>query len=301
MTINLKTIATEHRNPNTMNLDQMSTLEIITEMNREDALIPGMIAPHLPKIGQVIDYAIEAISNGGRIIYMGAGTSGRLGVLDAAECPPTFGVSPDVVVGLIAGGSGAFIKALEGAEDSKDFAKQDLVNLNVNSKDIVIGLAASGRTPYVIGGLEYANTLGCHTAAISNTTESAIGAVAQIAIDVPVGAEVLTGSTRLKSGTAEKMILNMISTATMVGLGKAYHNLMVDVMQTNEKLRNRAENIVMEATGVEREEARKAIDLAKGSCKVAITMILAGCGYDEALSRLDTAKGHVRLAIKENA
>ncbi|MCI5723923.1 MAG: N-acetylmuramic acid 6-phosphate etherase [Erysipelotrichaceae bacterium] len=301
MTINLKTIATEHRNPNTMNLDQMSTLEIITEMNREDALIPGMIAPHLPKIGQVIDYAIEAISNGGRIIYMGAGTSGRLGVLDAAECPPTFGVSPDVVVGLIAGGSGAFIKALEGAEDSKDFAKQDLVNLNVNSKDIVIGLAASGRTPYVIGGLEYANTLGCHTAAISNTTESAIGAVAQIAIDVPVGAEVLTGSTRLKSGTAEKMILNMISTATMVGLGKAYHNLMVDVMQTNEKLRNRAENIVMEATGVEREEARKTIDLAKGSCKVAITMILAGCGYDEALSRLDTAKGHVRLAIKENA
>ena len=291
MTINLQTIATEHRNENTMNLDQMSSLEIITEMNREDALIASAIQPHLPNISKIIEYCIKAISQGGRIIYMGAGTSGRLGVLDAAECPPTFG--------LIAGGEGAFIKAREGSEDSVELGKQDLIQIGLNERDIVIGLAASGRTPYVLGGLAYAQQLGCHTAAISNTHHSKIGEVAEIAVDVPVGAEVLTGSTRLKSGTAEKMILNMISTATMVGLGKAYQNLMVDVMQTNEKLRNRAENIVMEATGVERSVARATIDAAKGSCKVAITMILANCSYEEALMRLQHACGHVREAIME--
>ena len=282
-----------------MNLDQMSSLEIITEMNREDALIASAIQPHLPNISKVIEYCIKAISQGGRIIYMGAGTSGRLGVLDAAECPPTFGVSPDVVVGLIAGGEGAFIRAREGSEDSAELGKQDLIQIGLNKRDIVIGLAASGRTPYVLGGLAYAQQLGCHTAAISNTHHSKIGEVAEIAVDVPVGAEVLTGSTRLKSGTAEKMILNMISTATMVGLGKAYQNLMVDVMQTNEKLRNRAENIVMEATGVERSVARATIDAAKGSCKVAITMILANCSYEDALMRLQQACGHVREAIME--
>jgi N-acetylmuramic acid 6-phosphate etherase len=277
----------------------MSSLEIITEMNREDALIASAIQPHLPNISKVIEYCIKAISQGGRIIYMGAGTSGRLGVLDAAECPPTFGVSPDVVVGLIAGGEGAFIRAREGSEDSAELGKQDLIQIGLNKRDIVIGLAASGRTPYVLGGLAYAQQLGCHTAAISNTHHSKIGEVAEIAVDVPVGAEVLTGSTRLKSGTAEKMILNMISTATMVGLGKAYQNLMVDVMQTNEKLRNRAENIVMEATGVERSVARATIDAAKGSCKVAITMILANCSYEDALMRLQQACGHVREAIME--
>ena len=299
MTINLQTIATEHRNKNTINLDQMSSLEIITEMNREDALIASAIQPHLPNISKVIEHCIGAIQQGGRIIYMGAGTSGRLGVLDAAECPPTFGVSADLVVGLIAGGEGAFIKAREGSEDSAELGKQDLIQIGLNERDIVIGLAASGRTPYVLGGLSYAQELGCHTAAISNTYHSKIGEVAQIAVDVPVGAEVLTGSTRLKSGTAEKMILNMISTATMVGLGKAYQNLMVDVMQTNEKLRNRAENIVMEATGVERSVARATIDAAKGSCKVAITMILASCSYEDALMRLQKACGHVREAIME--
>ena len=283
----------------TMNLDQMSSLEIITEMNREDAFIASAIQPHLPNISKVIECCIKAISQGGRIIYMGAGTSGRLGVLDAAECPPTFGVSPDVVVGLIAGGEGAFIRAREGSEDSAELGKQDLIQIGLNKRDIVIGLAASGRTPYVLGGLAYAQQLGCHTAAISNTHHSKIGEVAEIAVDVPVGAEVLTGSTRLKSGTAEKMILNMISTATMVGLGKAYQNLMVDVMQTNEKLRNRAENIVMEATGVERSVARATIDAAKGSCKVAITMILANCSYEDALMRLQQACGHVREAIME--
>lgn len=277
----------------------MSSLEIITEMNREDALIASAIQPHLPNISKVIEYCIGAIQQGGRIIYMGAGTSGRLGVLDAAECPPTFGVSADLVVGLIAGGEGAFIKAREGSEDSAELGKQDLIQIGLNERDIVIGLAASGRTPYVLGGLSYAQELGCHTAAISNTYHSKIGEVAQIAVDVPVGAEVLTGSTRLKSGTAEKMILNMISTATMVGLGKAYQNLMVDVMQTNEKLRNRAENIVMEATGVERSVARATIDIAKGSCKVAITMILANCSYEDALIRLQQACGHVREAIRE--
>ena len=265
----------------------------------EYALIASESQPHLPNISKVIEYCIGAIQQGGRIIYMGAGTSGRLGVLDAAECPPTFGVSADLVVGLIAGGEGAFIKAREGSEDSAELGKQDLIQIGLNERDIVIGLAASGRTPYVLGGLSYAQELGCHTAAISNTYHSKVGEVAQIAVDVPVGAEVLTGSTRLKSGTAEKMILNMISTATMVGLGKAYQNLMVDVMQTNEKLRNRAENIVMEATGVERSVARATIDIAKGSCKVAITMILANCSYEDALIRLQQACGHVREAIRE--
>ena len=228
---------------------------------------------------------------------MGAGTSGRLGVLDAAECPPTFGVSPKIVEGMIAGGSSAFIKAVEGAEDNKELGKEDLVAHDLNKNDIVIGLAASGRTPYVIGGLDYAGSIGCHTAAISCNKDSAIGKAAEIAVDAVVGPEILTGSTRLKAGTAEKMILNMISTATMVGIGKTYENLMVDVMQTNEKLHARAENIVMTATGVSKETAKIKIKEAEGNCKTAITMILAECTKEEAVERLKAAKGHIRKAI----
>ena len=298
MGLNLKGMSTETRNANTMNLDTMTPLEVVTAMNNEDAKVPEAIKPQLPNIAQCVTWAIASIEAGGRIIYMGAGTSGRLGVLDAVECPPTFGVAPEVVVGLIAGGEKAFVKAVEGAEDSRELGRQDLVDIKLESKDIVIGIAASGRTPYVLGGLDYAKEAGCHTVAISCNPGSAIGKAAELAIEVVPGPEVLTGSTRLKSGTAQKLILNMISTATMVGCGKAYQNLMVDVMQTNEKLVVRAQNIVMEATGVEREVAAEKIAIARGNAKTAIVMILAECGLEEATERLAKAKGHVREAIQ---
>lgn len=297
MSLNLKNMSTETRNQNTMNLDIMSPLEVVTVMNQEDAKVPAAITPALPNIAQCVTWAIESIENGGRIIYMGAGTSGRLGVLDAVECPPTFGVAPEVVVGLIAGGEKAFVKAVEGAEDSRELGRQDLVDITLTKNDIVIGIAASGRTPYVLGGLAYAQEVGCHTVGISCNPGSAVGAAAELAIEVVPGPECLTGSTRLKSGTCQKLILNMISTATMVGCGKAYQNLMVDVMQTNEKLVVRAQNIVMEATGCNRETAAEKIGIAGGNAKTAITMILADCGLEEAKERLAKAKGHVREAI----
>ena len=298
MSLNLKNMSTETRNQNTMNLDIMTPLEVVTVMNQEDARVPEAIKPALPNIAQCVTWAIESIEAGGRIIYMGAGTSGRLGVLDAVECPPTFGVAPEVVVGLIAGGEKAFVKAVEGAEDSRELDRQDLIEINLEKRDIVIGIAASGRTPYVLGGLAYAQEVGCHTVGISCNPGSAVGAAAELAIEVVPGPECLTGSTRLKSGTCQKLILNMISTATMVGCGKAYQNLMVDVMQTNEKLVVRAQNIVMEATGCDRETAKEKIGLAGGNAKTAITMILADCDAEEAKARLAKAKGHVREAIK---
>ena len=298
MSLNLKNMSTETRNQNTMNLDIMTPLEVVTVMNQEDAKVPAAITPALPNIAQCVTWAIESIEAGGRIIYMGAGTSGRLGVLDAVECPPTFGVAPEVVVGLIAGGEKAFVKAVEGAEDSRELGRQDLIDINLQKRDIVIGIAASGRTPYVLGGLAYAKEVGCHTVGISCNPGSAVGAAGELAIEVVPGPECLTGSTRLKSGTCQKLILNMISTATMVGCGKAYQNLMVDVMQTNEKLVVRAQNIVMEATGCDRETAAEKIAIAGGNAKTAITMILADCGVEEARERLAKAKGHVREAIK---
>ncbi len=298
MSLNLNNMSTETRNPNTMELDMMSPLELVTTMNREDARVPEAIKPALPQIAQCVEWAIASIEAGGRIIYMGAGTSGRLGVLDAVECPPTFGVAPELVVGLIAGGERAFVKAVEGAEDSRELGQEDLVNIHLAPNDIVIGIAASGRTPYVLGGLAYAKETGCHTVAISCNPGSAIGQAAELAIEVVPGPEVLTGSTRLKAGTCQKLILNMISTATMVRTGKAYQNLMVDVMQTNEKLRVRAQNIVMEATGVSRETATEKIDEAHGSAKTAITMILADCTLEEATRRLEQSRGHVREAIR---
>ena len=297
MGLTLDNLLTEARNPQTMELDSMTPLEIVTAMNREDARVPESIRPQLPNIAQCVAWATEAIRSGGRLIYMGAGTSGRLGVLDAVECPPTFGVSPDVVVGLIAGGEGAFVKAVEGAEDSRELGKADLEAIGLTPKDLVVGIAASGRTPYVLGGLAYANSLGCKTAAISCNPGSALGEEARLAIEVAPGPECLTGSTRLKAGTAQKLILNMISTATMVGCGKAYSNLMVDVMPTNEKLVVRAQNIVMEATGVSRDSAKEAIALAGGSCKLAVTMILADCTVEEAKERLERCGGSVRQAI----
>ncbi|HIQ75975.1 MAG TPA: N-acetylmuramic acid 6-phosphate etherase [Candidatus Faecousia excrementipullorum] len=299
MSLNLANMSTETRNPNTMLLDTMTPLEIVTAMNQEDARIAQVIQPELSHVAQCVVWGIASIQSGGRIIYMGAGTSGRLGVLDAVECPPTFGVDPSLVVGLIAGGEKAFVRAVEGAEDDPALGRLDLQKIHLAKEDLVIGIAASGRTPYVLGGLEYATEVGCHTVAISCNPGSIIGKYAQLAIEVVPGPEVLTGSTRLKAGTCQKLILNMISTATMVGCGKAYQNLMVDVVQTNEKLVTRAQNIVMESTGVNRETAKKVIQEAGGSCKKAIVMILANCDAEAAGKRLDKAKGHVREAIRE--
>lgn len=298
MALNLKELSTETRNESTMDLDIMTPLEVVTAMNREDAKVPEAIRPQLPNIAQCVNWAIESVRSGGRILYIGAGTSGRLGVLDAVECPPTFGVHPGLVVGMIAGGERAFVKAVEGAEDSQELGRQDLMNHQLKPQDIVIGIAASGRTPYVLGGIAYAHEVGCRTVGICCNQGSAISAAADLAIEVIPGPEILTGSTRLKSGTAQKLILNMISTATMVGIGKAYQNLMVDVMQTNEKLHIRAQNIVMEATGVDRETAKRAIEEADGAVKTAIVMILADCCLKEANDRLSRAQGHVREAIR---
>lgn len=298
MSLNLAGMSTETRNSRTMDLDIMTPLEIVTVMNEEDARVPEAIKPQLNNIAQCVTWAAQSIEAGGRLIYMGAGTSGRLGVLDAAECPPTFGVSPETVVGLIAGGERAFIKAVEGAEDSAELGRQDLVNIGLTSRDLVVGIAASGRTPYVLGGLEYAQNIGCHTVGISCNPGSAVGKAAELAIEVVPGPECLTGSTRLKAGTAQKLILNMISTATMVRCGKAFQNLMVDVVPTNEKLRVRAENIVMEATGVTRERAKEALLQSGDKVKTAILMILAGCGREEAEQKLEKTNGHIREAME---
>ena len=297
--IDLTKLTTEQRNPETMNLDQMTPLELVETMNREDQKVIEAVNKVLPEVAKVIEWTTEALRTGGRIIYMGAGTSGRLGVLDAVECPPTFGVSPDLVVGLMAGGEKAFVKAVEGAEDSETLGTEDLKNIGLHEKDVVIGIAASGRTPYVIHALRYARSLGVKTAIIACNKNSEMSKEADIAIEPVPGPEVLTGSTRLKAGTAQKLVLNMISTASMVGTGKAYENLMVDVMQSNEKLKTRAENIVMEATGCERETARTAIDEAKGSVKLAITSILLDTPVEEAEKTLAEAKGHIRKAIRK--
>lgn len=297
MTVDLSKLSTEARNPETMELDQMTPLEIATTMNREDAKAVASITEVLPQIAQAITWATEALESGARIIYMGAGTSGRLGVLDAVECPPTFGVSPETVVGLIAGGEGAFIKAVEGAEDSPTMGIDDLKAINLTTNDLVVGLAASGRTPYVVHALRYAREFGCKTVAIACNRGSKIGAEAELAIEPVPGPEVLTGSTRLKSGTVQKLILNMISTGSMVGAGKAYQNLMVDVQQTNEKLVTRAQNIVMTATECTRDEAKAALAQADGHVKTAVVMILAGCDAAAARERLAQAKGHVRGAL----
>lgn len=296
--IDLTKYATEGRNPNTEHLDQMSALQIVTVMNQEDANVPKAIEKILPEIAKLVDIVSEAFEKGGRLIYMGAGTSGRLGVLDASECPPTYGVSSTQVIGLIAGGDNALRNAAEGAEDNRELGRQDLEKLDLTEKDVVVGIAASGRTPYVLGGLAYAKEKGCLTAAIACNKKSEVGKAADIALEAEVGPEVLTGSTRLKSGTAQKLILNMITTASMVRTGKAYKNLMVNVVQSNEKLQRRAENIVMDCTGVDREEARRVIDLADGSVKIAVTMILTNSDVETACKLLEKGKGHVRIAVE---
>lgn len=284
-----------------MNLDEMSPLEIAQTMNQEDEQAVLAVRKVLPEIATAITWATESLKAGGRIIYIGAGTSGRLGVLDAVECPPTFGVSPDTVVGIIAGGERAFTIAQEGVEDSPTLCEEDLKKKNLSSKDIVIGLAASGRTPYVIYGLQYARSIGCKTVAIACNLHSQVGKAADLAIEPVPGPEVLTGSTRLKAGTVQKLILNMISTGSMVGIGKVYQNLMVDVQQTNEKLKVRAQNIVMDITDCTRETAAESLEAAGGHVKTAIVMILNGCTSEEAAEQLQKAGGHIRQAIQSKA
>ncbi|BFO11430.1 N-acetylmuramic acid 6-phosphate etherase [Serratia rubidaea] len=295
--MNLGALVSETRNPETMTLDEMSTLEMVTCFNREDRKVPQAIAAVLPEIAQAVDLAASALRAGGRLIYLGAGTSGRLGVLDASECPPTFGVPHGVVVGLIAGGPEAMFKAVEGAEDDAALGERDLQDLALTPADMVVGLAASGRTPYVIGALRYARQLGCPTVAISCNPGSPIAAEAQVAISPVVGPEALTGSTRMKSGTAQKLVLNMISTGAMVKWGKVYQNLMVDVKATNVKLVDRACRIVVEATGAERSQAEAALAQTDFEVKPAILMLLAGVSVEEAQRRLQVHHGYLRAAL----
>lgn len=275
----------------------MSVREALTVMNQEDKKVAKAIEKVLPEIEKAVHVIIEKFNVGGRLIYIGAGTSGRLGVLDAAECPPTFGAPKEQVVGIIAGGEKAFTEAIEGSEDNIEMGKKDLKKIGLTKNDVVVGLAASGRTPYVIGALEYANSIQAPTVAIACTRESEIGQVANIAIEATPGPEVLTGSTRLKAGTTQKLILNMLSTISMVGIGKAYKNLMVDVQPSNEKLISRAINIVMQATGVEEAVARKKMEESEGNVKAAILMILLDIDKETAEQKLVETKGHIRQSL----
>ncbi|MGP2424601.1 N-acetylmuramic acid 6-phosphate etherase [Yersinia enterocolitica] len=295
--MNLGSLISESRNPATMELDKFSTLEMLTCFNDEDRKVPEAIRLVLPAIAQAVDLAAESLKQGGRLIYLGAGTSGRLGVLDASECPPTFGVPHGRVIGLIAGGPGALFKAVEGAEDDIALGVRDLQDLKLMATDMVVGLAASGRTPYVIGALRYARQLGCPTAAISCNPDSPIAQEAQVAISPVVGPEALTGSTRMKSGTAQKLVLNMLSTGAMVKLGKVYQNLMVDVKATNVKLVDRACRIVVEATGASRAEAENALSQTEFDVKPAILMILKGVSAEQARQDLQQHNGYLRAAL----
>ncbi|OJG34349.1 N-acetylmuramic acid 6-phosphate etherase 2 [Enterococcus devriesei] len=266
-------------------------------MNQEDHKVPDAVADQLPQIEKVIEVTIAAFKKDGRLIYMGAGTSGRLGVLDAAECVPTFGVEPEMVVGLIAGGEQAMTVAVEGAEDNAELGAQDLKDLHLTENDMVIGIAASGRTPYVIGGLDYARSIGAATGTIACNKGAVISQHAAMPIEVDCGPEFLTGSTRLKSGTAQKLILNMISTISMIGIGKVYNNLMVDVKPTNEKLVERSKRIIMQATEADYETAARYFDEAEQNVKLAIVMILTDSTKDEAAEKLIQADGFVKKTI----
>ena len=294
----LSTLITEQRNPNSMHVDSLSALEIVQLMNEEDKQVPLAIEKCLPQIAQAAECIVAAFQQGGRLVYIGAGTSGRLGVLDASECPPTFGVSPEIVKGIIAGGERALRHPIEGAEDSKTQAVVDLQTIQFSSKDVLVGIAASGRTPYVIGALEYAKSLGSVTVSIASNPNSAMANIVDIAIDTVVGPEVLTGSSRLKSGTAQKLVLNMLTTASMILMGKCYQNLMVDVQASNEKLKARAICIVMQATDCDKALAEETLKQADQNAKLAIMMILSGLDRAQAEALLEKHQGKLQLALK---
>ena len=293
----LNQLITEQRNPNSMQLDSLSAQELVALINREDQQVALEVEKCLPQIASAVEKIVAAFERGGRLVYVGAGTSGRLGVLDASECPPTYGVKPEMVVGLIAGGDHALRHPIEGAEDNVQQGQADLKEIDFSARDVLVGIAASGRTPYVLGALNYAKQLGATTVSIASNPKSKMAEVADIAIETVVGPEVLTGSSRMKSGTAQKLVLNMLTTASMVLIGKCYQNLMVDVQASNEKLKARALKIVMEATECDNETAANVLAKANGQVKLAILMQLSGLDALEAQSLLDKSNGKLRQAL----
>lgn len=299
--INLETLATEQRNSHSQHIDSVSTEDMLRIINDEDHKVADAVGAIIPDIAKAVDTIADRLRHGGRLFYMGSGTSGRLGILDAVECPPTYSTDPERIQGLIAGGYEAIFRAKEGAEDSPELGRQDLIAKNLTADDVVVGLSASGRTPYVVGGLTYAASVGAATIAIDCSPHSAIGACADIDLCAIVGPEVVTGSTRMKAGTAQKMIANMLSTGAMIRLGKVYGNLMVDVKSSNQKLEERARRIVMTATGCSRQEAVKALAESQGRAKTAIVMILLNLPAKEAEDRLAAAQGYVAAVLKEAA
>jgi N-acetylmuramic acid 6-phosphate etherase len=295
--VDLSDLTTEASNPRSSELDAMSTIDVLTAMNDEDRQVADAVRSALPSIAEAVDAISERKHKGGRLIYVGAGTSGRLGVLDAVECPPTFSAAPGTVCGVIAGGERAFMKAVEGAEDDPQLAASDLGDLGLCAKDCVVGIAASGRTPYVLGALQYARSVGALAVAVTMNRGSQISAAADIAIEAVTGPEILTGSTRLKAGTATKMVLNMLSTGAFIRLNKVYGNLMVDVQATNEKLRARSLAIVAEACRCRADEAAQLLQDADGEVKVAIVVANKGVLPDVARTLLFTHDGNVRAAL----
>ena len=295
MAVKIDNLSTEKRNEKTKDIDLLSVDEILKIMNEEDLKVVDAVKGALPEIRIVIDECIQAYKRGGRIIYIGAGTSGRLGLMDAVEVVPTY--NSDRFVGLIAGGDNAFVKAVEGAEDSRELAVEDLKNISLNEKDMVIGIAASGRTPYVIGGLDYAREVGASTGCLCCNFNTEIADHCDLPIELSAGPEVVTGSTRLKSGTCQKIVLNMISTVTMVKVGKVFGNLMVDVKATNEKLVERCRRVVMEATGCDHDRADAVLKETENNCKLAIVMILLNIPLNEAKEKLERADDNIRMAL----
>ena len=295
MAVKIDNLSTEKRNEKTKDIDLLSVDEILKIMNEEDLKVVDAVKGALPEIRIVIDECIQTYKRGGRIIYIGAGTSGRLGLMDAVEVVPTY--NSDRFVGLIAGGDNAFVKAVEGAEDSRELAVEDLKNISLNEKDMVIGIAASGRTPYVIGGLDYAREVGASTECLCCNFNTEIADHCDLPIELSAGPEVVTGSTRLKSGTCQKIVLNMISTVTMVKVGKVFGNLMVDVKATNEKLVERCRRVVMEATGCDHDKADAVLKETENNCKLAIVMILLNIPLNEAKEKLERADDNIRMAL----
>lgn len=298
MNIDLSKLLTERRNANSANIDTLSTEEMLTVINNEDQQVAHAITPYIPQIAQLVDSVANAFRHGGRLIYIGAGTSGRLGILDASECPPTFGTRPEQVVGLIAGGHTAILKAVENVEDNAAQGAEDLQALGFNQHDVLVGIAASGRTPYVLGAMAYAHQQNALVAIVSCNPHGEMAQCADIAITPVVGPEVVTGSTRLKAGTAQKLVLNMITTGAMIRSGKVYSNLMVDVEATNAKLIERQISIVMEATECDRPTAQAALDACGRHCKTAIVMVLANLSAEAAKQLLADNGGFIRKALQ---
>lgn len=298
--MNLNNLDTEQSNPDSLHIDEMSTIDILTTINNEDQKVALAVKDVLPQISEAVDCIYQQMCQGGRLIYIGAGTSGRLGVLDASECPPTYGVDPTLVQGLIAGGNSALTTAIEGAEDSMDLAVEDLKNIHLTDKDVVCGIAASGRTPYVIGGLQYARTLGSQTVSICCVHNGEISKYSHYPIEVITGAEVVTGSTRMKAGTAQKLVLNMLSTSVMIKRGKVYKNLMVDVQPTNEKLKSRAVNIVSQSLDCSEEESIALLTKCHYNVKIAILSGLTGKDEKECEKALLKNNGNISKTVKSN-